>query len=85
MFIYTSKNTHTHIFNLQGNILNNYGDDDIVVDMIRLLMTVVICFTFPLCMVPARLSVDNLIFNTFECEMQGYYPKEIYFYNPNHN
>jgi len=59
----------------EGNILNNYNDGDIVVDIIRVLMTVVICFTYPLCMVPARLSLDNLIFNTFEYEMKDGCPK----------
>jgi len=50
-----------------GNILNNYEDGSIVIDIVRALMALVIMFTFPLCMYPLRLSFDNLVFDTCRC------------------
>ncbi|MDP2437123.1 MAG: hypothetical protein Q8P67_15350, partial [archaeon] len=45
-----------------GNILNNYGDDDVLITVMRLVLTVTIMLTFPLVMFPCRLSLDRLLF-----------------------
>jgi amino acid permease len=46
----------------QGNILNNYPDGDVLVDVMRVLLTVAIVLTFPLAAYPCRLSLDRLLF-----------------------
>ena len=51
----------------EGNILNNYGDNGLLINIVRGMMTLVICFTYPLCIIPLRVSLDNLLFSTFTC------------------
>ena len=51
--------------------MNNYGDDNVIVDIVRVMMSLVIMFTYPLCMYPVRLSFDNLLFDTWDCGAGG--------------
>ena len=47
---------------VDGNILNNYPADDVLVTVMRVVLTLSIILTFPLALFPCRLSLDRLIF-----------------------
>lgn len=48
--------------NTKGNILLSYPEDDIFIDIIKVLVAISIILTFPTVLFPSRVSLDNIIF-----------------------
>eukprot|EP01135_Chromosphaera_perkinsii_P000953 Nk52_evm51s153 gene=Nk52_evmTU51s153 len=52
----------TYFDNVEGNILSSYPDCVLYVNICRVLVALIVAFSYPLQIMPARISVDNLLF-----------------------